>query len=101
MLAALQEVEDLLAQLRIMGLEQTTQGRALEAARETLRLTQNQYEAGLIDYLSVVQAETSALSTERAALSLLADRLSASARLMSALGGDPQTWVAPQPRETR
>lgn len=86
-LTALQEVEDLLVQLRVMGLEQVTQGRALESARESLRLTQNQYEAGLIDYLSVVQTETTALSTERAALSLLEDRLTASARLMAALGG--------------
>ena len=86
-LAALQEVEDLLVQLRVMGMEQVTQGRALESAREALRLTQNQYEAGLIDYLSVVQTETTALSTERAALSLLSDRLSASAQLMAALGG--------------
>ena len=86
-LTALQEVEDLLVQLRVMGMEQVTQGRALESARESLRLTQNQYEAGLIDYLSVVQTETTALSTERAALSLLAERLTASARLMAALGG--------------
>lgn len=86
-LTALQEVEDLLVQLRVMGIEQETQGRALEAARESLRLTQNQYEAGLIDYLSVVQTETTALNTERSALSLLSERLSASARLMAALGG--------------
>ena len=86
-LAALQEVEDLLVQLRVMGMEQVTQGRALESARESLRLTQNQYEAGLIDYLSVVQTETTALNTERAALSLLSERLGASARLMAALGG--------------
>jgi len=86
-LTALQEVEDLLVQLRVMGMEQVTQGRALESARESLRLTQNQYEAGLIDYLSVVQTETTALNTERAALSLLSERLSASARLMAALGG--------------
>ena len=86
-LTALQEVEDLLVQLRVMGMEQETQGRALEAARESLRLTQNQYEAGLIDYLSVVQTETTALNTERSALSLLSERLSASARLMAALGG--------------
>lgn len=86
-LGALQEVEDLLVQLRVMGLEQVTQGRALASARESLRLTQNQYEAGLIDYLSVIQTETTALSTERAALSLLSDRLSASVQLIAALGG--------------
>lgn len=86
-LVALQEVEDQLVQLRVMGQEQVTQGRALEAARESLQLTQNQYEAGLIDYLSVVQTETTALSTERAALNLLSERLNASARLIAALGG--------------
>ncbi len=95
-LTALQEVEDLLVQLRVMGMEQITQGRALESARESLRLTQNQYEAGLIDYLSVVQTETTALSTERAALNLLAERLTASARLMAALGGGvPEQRGAP------
>jgi len=100
-LNALQEVEDLLVQLRVMGMEQTTQGRALESARESLRLTQNQYEAGLIDYLSVVQTETTALNTERAALSLLSERLSASAQLMAALGGGWSLEGEAQPVATR
>src|SRR5690606_17849884 len=91
-LTALREVEDYLVQLHVLGQEQTTQGRALAAARESLRLTQNQYEAGLIDYLSVVQVETTALSTERAALSLAADRLVASVQLIAAVGGG---WEAP------
>src|SRR5690606_31289991 len=86
-LTALREVEDLLVQLHVLGQEQVTQGRALAAARESLRLTQNQYEAGLIDYLSVVQVETTALNAERAALSLIANRLVASVQLISALGG--------------
>lgn len=86
-LTALREVEDYLVQLHVLGQEQETQGRALDAARESLRLTQNQYDAGLIDYLSVVQVETTALSTERAALQLTADRLVASVQLIAALGG--------------
>jgi len=52
-LTALQEVEDSLTQLRSLSQEQHVQARALDAARESLRLTTNQYEAGLIDYLSV------------------------------------------------
>lgn len=91
-LTALREVEDYLVQLHVLGQEQVTQGRALDAARASLRLTQNQFEAGLIDYLSVVQVETTALSTERAALSLAADRLVASVQLIAALGGG---WEAP------
>ncbi|QAA95231.1 efflux transporter outer membrane subunit [Pollutimonas thiosulfatoxidans] len=93
-LTALREVEDYLVQLHVLGQEQVTQGRALAAARASLRLTQNQFEAGLIDYLSVVQVETTALSTERAALSLTADRLVASVQLIAALGGG---WQQPVP----
>src|SRR5690606_9013551 len=50
-LQALQEVEDFLVQLRVLEQEQETQGRALAAARESLELTRNQYNAGMIDYL--------------------------------------------------
>ncbi|HWK71843.1 MAG TPA: efflux transporter outer membrane subunit [Burkholderiaceae bacterium] len=96
-LTALREVEDYLVQLRVLGQEQATQGRALASARESLRLTQNQYEAGLIDYLSVVQVETTALSTERAALSLASDRLVASVQLIAALGGGWDAAALPEP----
>ncbi|MGB3289159.1 MAG: efflux transporter outer membrane subunit [Burkholderiaceae bacterium] len=96
-LTALREVEDYLVQLRVLGQEQATQGRALDAARASLRLTQNQYEAGLIDYLSVVQVETTALSTERAALSLVSDRLVTSVQLIAALGGGWDAAALPQP----
>jgi outer membrane protein TolC len=67
--------------------EQAVAARALEAARETLRLMRNQYAAGPVDYLSVATVETSALSSERNALDLVSSRLIASARLIAALGG--------------
>lgn len=86
-LTALREVEDYLVQRYVLDQEQDAQTRALAAARLSLQLTRNQYDAGLIDYLSVVQVETTALSTERAALSLLTDRLVASVQLIAALGG--------------
>ncbi len=93
-LKALQEVENFLVQLRVMGQEQVTQDRALAAARESLRLTENQYKAGLIDYLSVAQVEATALSTERSAIALQSSRLVASVQLIAALGGG---WQASQP----
>jgi len=86
-LTALQEVEDGLTQLRGLGEEQQVQAQALAAARESLRLTTNQYEAGLIDYLSVVQVEATALAAERAAINLRMERLVGSVRLIAALGG--------------
>ena len=93
-LSALQEVEDYLVQLRALGQEQTVQRRALEAARETLRLARNQYQAGTIDYLSVATLETAALNSERTALSLIANRLTASVQLITALGGGWQGMPA-------
>lgn len=86
-LTALREVEDVLVQLDSLSKEAEIQDRALRAARESLALTRNQYDAGMIDYLSVVQVETTALNAERAALSLKASRLLASVQLIAALGG--------------
>lgn len=86
-LTALREVEDVLVQLDSLSKEATIQDRALRAARESLALTRNQYDAGMIDYLSVVQVETTALNAERAALSLKSSRLLASVQLIAALGG--------------
>jgi NodT family efflux transporter outer membrane factor (OMF) lipoprotein len=97
-LTALREVEDYLVDLNSLAREQQSQQRALDAARASLRLTLNQYNAGLIDYLSVVQVETTALAAERASLSLSADRLVAAVQLIAALGGG---WQQPIPAEVR
>ncbi|HEX2519325.1 MAG TPA: efflux transporter outer membrane subunit [Castellaniella sp.] len=86
-LDALREVEDALVQAHDMIDEQAAQDRALTAARETLRQTVNQYQAGLVDYLGVVQAQASALSAEQNALSLQAQRLDVAVQLVAALGG--------------
>lgn len=95
-LTALREVEDFMVQLDSLSREAEIQQRALQAARESLTLTRNQYDAGLIDYLSVVQVETSALNTERATLSLKANRLLATVQLIAALGGG---WDTSDTRE--
>ncbi|OZI21529.1 RND transporter [Bordetella genomosp. 9] len=86
-LGALREVEDTMIQLRVYDREQQVQQRALEAARESLQLTRNQYQQGLVDYLSVAVLENTALSSERQAISLMGNRLVASVQLIAALGG--------------
>lgn len=86
-LTAMREVEDYLVQTQAMVSEQQTQARALAAARETLRQVNDQYAAGIVDYLSVVQAQASALSAEQSALNLQAERLTATVQLIAALGG--------------
>jgi len=82
-----QEVENYLAQLKVYKDEAAVRAEALDAARESLRLTSNQYKAGLIGYLDVVTVQTTALTNERSVLTLLQSRLIASVQLIAALGG--------------
>ena len=81
------EVEDYLSQLKVLEDESEVRQQALDAARDSLRLTQNQYKAGLIAYIDVVVVQATALSNERSMLSLLQSRLIASVQLIAALGG--------------
>ncbi len=86
-LTGLQEVEDAISLLRVLDRQQAAQLQALTAARQSLAITQNQYLAGLVDYLSVVQAQSTAFSAEQTALQLESQRLQASVQLIAALGG--------------
>ncbi|NWA25027.1 efflux transporter outer membrane subunit [Pseudomonas gingeri] len=81
------EVENYMVQLKVMEDEATVRAQALDAARESLRLTDNQYKAGLITYLDVVTVQTTALTNERSVLTLLQSRLIASVQLIAAMGG--------------
>lgn len=86
-LQALQQVEDAMVQVRVYEKEQAVQKRAVESARESVALTMNQYNAGLVDYLSVAVLEATALSNETNYLAVVSNRLVASVQLISALGG--------------
>ncbi|WP_217473996.1 efflux transporter outer membrane subunit [Stutzerimonas stutzeri] len=92
-LDSFREVEDNLVQLRVLAEEAVVQREALEAAQESLRLIENQYRAGTVDFLSVATVQTTALNNERTYLALLGDRLTASVQLIAALGGG---WDAQQ-----
>lgn len=92
-LDSFREVEDYLVQLNVMEHEAQVQQQAVESARESLRLIQNQYKAGTVDFNSVVTVQATALSNERTALTLLGSRLTASVQLIAALGGG---WTTAQ-----
>ena len=92
-LTAFQQVEDQLAALRILADEATVQDSAVVAAREAVRVLNNQYLAGTVAYTSVIVAEQTALGDAETALTIREDRLVASASLIQALGGG---WNASQ-----
>jgi outer membrane protein TolC len=87
-------VEDNLAAQRILEAEAAAQGAAVKAARQSVTITNNQYRAGIVNYLAVVVVQTGALVNERADIALLGRRLVANVNLIKALGGG---WEAQAP----
>jgi len=86
-LSAFQQVEDELAALRILEQQEEVLKRTVESAREAVRLTIYQYEAGTVAYTSVVTVQAIALADEQNLLTTLGSELSASVALVAALGG--------------
>jgi len=86
-LVAFQQVEDNLSALNTLASEAESQQRATSAANLSLKLTTNRYQAGAVNYLDVVTAQTIALSNERTAEQIAARRTDASVQLLEALGG--------------
>jgi NodT family efflux transporter outer membrane factor (OMF) lipoprotein len=86
-LTALQEVEDNLATLRILNDEAKAQEAAVAAAEHSLELSTNRYKGGVVSYLEVTTAQSTALADERAAVDILRRRMTASVSLIKALGG--------------
>ncbi len=86
-LSGFEQVEDQIATLRILEQQSVVEEDAVKAAREAEALTLNQYKAGTVPYSSVITAQTTRLSAEETALSVLSSRLQASVTLIEALGG--------------
>jgi NodT family efflux transporter outer membrane factor (OMF) lipoprotein len=86
-LTGFQEVEDNLAALRILEEVARYQDEAARGARQSVELTTNQYQAGIVSYLNVVAAQAIALNNERTAVDVQGRRLAASVQLVRALGG--------------
>ncbi|OZI38108.1 RND transporter [Bordetella genomosp. 10] len=86
-LTALGEVEDYLAKLRILDGELASQQRAAEAAIESARVTRDQYDEGMIDYLDVATTEATSLSAQQSLWQLKGTQLTTSVQLIVALGG--------------
>jgi NodT family efflux transporter outer membrane factor (OMF) lipoprotein len=98
-LTGFQQVEDDLSALRVQARQAEVQNRAVDLARKAEQLTLNEYKAGVIDYLSVVQAQAIALTSEESALTIRQSRLTASVLLIEALGGGWSTAQLPRKLE--
>jgi len=86
-LTAFSEVEDNLAAQTLLANQYAAESDALVAARKQLEIVNNQYRDGLITYLEVATAESTALNVEFAATALRGQQLVAAVTLVKALGG--------------
>jgi NodT family efflux transporter outer membrane factor (OMF) lipoprotein len=86
-LAAFQQVEDNLATLRVLEQQAAAQRVASEAAEQSLAFSLNRYKGGLVTYLEVVTAQSTALENESTEVDILRRRMDASVLLIKALGG--------------
>jgi len=90
-LQAFDEVQDSLASTHILAEQALSQDKAVKSAQKASQLAQKRYDAGYVSYLDVVEADRTALESERSAAQLEAQRLSVAVALIKALGGAWQT----------
>lgn len=86
-LSAFQEVEDYLVEMQVLEKEIQAQQLATQFAKESARVTYNQFKLGMIDYLDVATTEATSLSQQQSQLSLISTQLVNSVQLIAALGG--------------
>jgi NodT family efflux transporter outer membrane factor (OMF) lipoprotein len=100
-LTAFQQVEDNLAELRILEQETAEVNRATAAAQRALDVSVAQYQAGTTPYLQVLTSQVIVLGDQRAQINLLTRRLAASVGLIQALGGGWDTSKLPSVSDVR
>ena len=100
-LTALQQVEDSLAQLRILSEEGEISDRAVKAAQQSLEISTEQYRGGTANYLQVITSQTSLLQNQRTAVDILTRRMAASVSLIQALGGGWDASQLPSSRDVK
>ena len=92
-LTAFQQVEDNIAAMRVLETEYNIDVASSRAADEAEKIANNQYQAGQVDFTTVVVAQNTALAARRAVLQTARGRLVAMVDLVQALGGG---WNATQ-----
>jgi multidrug efflux system outer membrane protein len=86
-LNAFGEVEDNLANLRILGDQTHAQDEAVTASTRASNLSHIQYREGSISFLNVIDADRSVLLQQRVAVQLDGERARSTVNLIRAIGG--------------
>jgi NodT family efflux transporter outer membrane factor (OMF) lipoprotein len=92
-LSAIQQVEDELVALRVLQTQAAAEDAAVAAAKRSVQIALDEYEAGTQAYTTVVTEQEALLSDQEAQISVQEQRLVASVALVQALGGG---WTTAQ-----
>ncbi|HWO38545.1 MAG TPA: efflux transporter outer membrane subunit, partial [Candidatus Acidoferrum sp.] len=98
-LTAFQQVEDSLAEVRILSTQIQQQQQAVESAQKFLELSLVRYETGVDTYLNVLIAQTTLLTDQQQLASLQTLEMTSSVQLIEALGGGWDRSQLPTPAQ--
>jgi NodT family efflux transporter outer membrane factor (OMF) lipoprotein len=98
-LTAFQQVEDYLAEVRILSVQIQKQQQATEAAQKYADLENDRYRTGLDPYLDVTIAETTLLGDQQSLVSLQIEQMTSAVQLVQALGGGWDHSDLPTPKQ--
>lgn len=93
-ITSMREVEDALSSAKAAREREVSLATAMEEARKAYNLSRDLYEAGAIDYQTMLDAERTKLSAEDSHASVRLELLSAAVDLYKSLGGGWQTGAA-------
>jgi multidrug efflux system outer membrane protein len=85
------EVEDALVSAALLEKQQTANQQAVQSSDEAYRLSKKQFEGGLVNFLSVLDAERTLLDNLRLSSQLRGQRYLSAVALVKAIGG---SWEA-------
>jgi len=98
-LVAFGDVENSLSDIRHLADQSEAQERAVRNARRATALATDQYRAGVVAYIQVVDASRDSLTAESANAQLAGQRLIAAVQLIKSLGGGwDEKQIFPRPR---
>jgi NodT family efflux transporter outer membrane factor (OMF) lipoprotein len=98
-LAAFQQVEDALAEVRILSQEIQQEQQAVNFAQTNLTLEEARYETGIDPYVDVLIAQTTLLSAQQTLNNLQVQEMTSAVALVEALGGGWDRSQLPSPQQ--
>jgi NodT family efflux transporter outer membrane factor (OMF) lipoprotein len=98
-LTAFQQVEDALAEVRILSHEIQQEQQAVNSAQTFLNLETSRYETGIDPYIDVLVAQTTLLSDQQTLNNLQVQEMTSAVALVEALGGGWDRSQLPTPQQ--